>query len=567
MRGTTQKTGIMKRCFINHSLAASWYWRVALTGSDVQYRYGWLGTAGRLENYKYASSEAAEKEAAWRIRNIISWGVVEVPDWGPEPPPDERPAQLYLQGLEHYLQLGLQTPADVLDTVLELIWNGSLDCGDLEIGEYIEEEFADDGALFAAWLRQQLPPLLAQQQAREAAFPAHTDCDRLADAFDYLNQHGIVAIHFLADVQYCPGPYAAAAQHELAEVAALIAEAQQDDSIGHCYYNARLLQALDQPQVLRLHFGAYHTRDAAATVAIGQRVAAALQAQGLCVAWEGPATLSLSGLCWQKRFDGLDWPRHHLRGLPPRPTMRLLPEKVAGKAIALAAGWQQFGLGRRWQVRQQLAAHGATALEATQPHARRDFNLAGYAGNFYDELPLVFEDELCAPLAPATGPFGNLRLRLLDMLRELLSQPAIRVTDFSVGKPLTEAELGRCERRLGRLLPAYLRALYQQVGEVRLRWWQQTSASESAGEAIQIPPLAQLLFADSADGQVPPLPAGMYLFDQNCDDSQMALALGEEADPRLYRVTKSTVDFDEGNPVHLSSYMDLLLHRCGTSNR
>lgn len=120
----------------------------------------------------------------------------------------------------------------------------------------------------------------ADERLREAGETqaAVTDADRLERAFDALTARGIVALMKAGDT--------------LADGWADVAGARGEADRGAVFYHAQDAERVAAGEGLWLAFGAF-TAEAAATVAIGQEVAAMLAEHGLEVAWDGRADTRL----------------------------------------------------------------------------------------------------------------------------------------------------------------------------------------------------------------------------------------------------------------------------------
>ncbi len=267
-----------------------------------------------------------------------------------------------------------------------------------------------------------------------------------------------------------------------------------------------------------------------------------------------------------------------LAGLPP---LQLLPEKVWGQRIKLAH-FTWYRLGSCEEVARLLTQHGATVLEE-QSATEFDFYLGGMAlmsGETF-ERPVLFEEELCAPLPLAEG-LAWFKPRLWGMLRELLAHPAVVVNQFSLGLPAAEEELAQHEATLGRPLPQLLREFYQQVGELKLLWAYRAKdvtpgnggfnidEDDAHDGDINIWPLAEVLAGEWTDqdyGYTKALQENQKLFDFYSEYYQMAVELGDEADPLLHLGNDYGASFDDDKPVRFSDYLSLLLHTYGFKER
>lgn len=147
-------------------------------------------------------------------------------------------------------------------------------------------------------LRARVDAARAAQRAAEATWPAETDNDRLDRAFDALDGDGFVALH-----------RAGLTVHEGGEDAYDAADARGLDTVaGYAFYHGEDVEAAQAGHGLRVAFGAFPSPrhlevEPAETVRAGERVRAALQAEGLTVVWDGTAgrRLLVHPFEWRRR--------------------------------------------------------------------------------------------------------------------------------------------------------------------------------------------------------------------------------------------------------------------------
>jgi len=134
---------------------------------------------------------------------------------------------------------------------------------------------------------------LAAHRAAERGWSDITDCDRLDAAFDALEEEGIVARQNFT----CCGTCGATKIWD--EI-----EAAQDEGMtveGYVFFHMQDTESAVEGQGLCLNYGACEQGEDAA-VAIGHRVVAALEAQGLRTEWDGRLEQRIGvALDWKKR--------------------------------------------------------------------------------------------------------------------------------------------------------------------------------------------------------------------------------------------------------------------------
>lgn len=156
---------------------------------------------------------------------------------------------------------GFETPASTLEAILE---------------EYLTPEAI--GPDDRGWIEAEVARAFARKRDEEATWPAQTDVDRLAAAFEVLDTAGIIALH-------CAGYTRSDGISDAAEVFHARRE-QGRESRGFVFYHGQDVEAVLVDRGLYLAFGAYDDRDETAA-GIAAEIVAAVEAQGLRTTWEG----------------------------------------------------------------------------------------------------------------------------------------------------------------------------------------------------------------------------------------------------------------------------------------
>jgi hypothetical protein len=134
---------------------------------------------------------------------------------------------------------------------------------------------------------------LARHRAAEICWPAITDCDRLDAAFAALEADGIVARQNFT----CCGTCGATEIWEEIEAA----QAQGVAVQGYAFFHMQDTDSAVEGDGLYLNYGACETGESA-SIAIGHRVVAALEAQGLTTGWDGRLETRIGvAIDWKKR--------------------------------------------------------------------------------------------------------------------------------------------------------------------------------------------------------------------------------------------------------------------------
>ncbi|MFE6054827.1 DUF6891 domain-containing protein [Kitasatospora sp. NPDC056446] len=171
-------------------------------------------------------------------------------------------------------------------------------CGFQEPDEIAESlvEVLDDQGLTQEEAERIVAPLWNERLAEQAGWPEVTDVDRLADAFDALEDQGIVAA---MDFTCCAG----------CGYAEIGGEAEED-SYGFVFFHQQDTEAAAAGRGLMLRYGAFRSDDESAevsarrTTGVGRSVVAALEAAGLAAEWDGsPGTaIRVAPMEWLNRL-------------------------------------------------------------------------------------------------------------------------------------------------------------------------------------------------------------------------------------------------------------------------
>ncbi|WP_285713793.1 DUF6891 domain-containing protein [Erythrobacter oryzae] len=174
-----------------------------------------------------------------------------------------------------------------------LIAGGFFNEDDLET--YLADmAFDPDAAPHAAAVRDHARAAMAAKRAAEAGWPAVTDWDRLARAFDALEADHILALHNA-------GVTTSDAHSDAWD---LIGRDPPGTWRGFAFYHGQDVERAVAGGALFMGFDAVE-EGAEAKRAIGAAIVAALTAQGFAPNWNGdPETrLDVPGIVWHKRTD------------------------------------------------------------------------------------------------------------------------------------------------------------------------------------------------------------------------------------------------------------------------
>jgi hypothetical protein len=169
-------------------------------------------------------------------------------------------------------------PAEsVVEEITKLVRGGFLDRA--QIVEVMCEELHAPGELDEAEVAAVTVRLIADHESSMATWPATTDCDRLAEAFDALHRRGIIALEN-AGLTQSDG-------YELfVEVLARVST--PNDIAGYCFYHGQDVDNALDGHGLHLAFGPRHPEDEDTKGAdIGRTIVEELDASGLASVWGG----------------------------------------------------------------------------------------------------------------------------------------------------------------------------------------------------------------------------------------------------------------------------------------
>jgi len=188
----------------------------------------------------------------------------------------------------------MDNKADVLSAVRRHVWAGTYDAE--EIAVIVGEEFFPPGRADFDWLRARIEEAFRPKRAKEATWPAVTDCDRLDRAFETLQTQGIL-VEQDAGLTKSDGLEIVTEAYEAAQ-----ADGEGDGIEGYCFYHGQDLERVMGGGDLCLAFG-HFSGNKELGVGIGRRIKHALEAAGFAVEWDGSigTRLLVKGFRWQRR--------------------------------------------------------------------------------------------------------------------------------------------------------------------------------------------------------------------------------------------------------------------------
>jgi hypothetical protein len=179
----------------------------------------------------------------------------------------------------------------LLNEIKTRVWAGFDDEDDINgmIDDHLSEE---DGDIDEALVRAAVAPEFAQKFAAEKTWPAETDCDRLANAFETLNASGIIALHN-AGVTQSDG---------LSDVGEELHQRGRASVKGYCFYHWQDVERVVEGLGLFLAFGDLDD-DKVKKADIGKTIKQVLEDHALKVEWNGSTDtrLCIPVLDWKNR--------------------------------------------------------------------------------------------------------------------------------------------------------------------------------------------------------------------------------------------------------------------------
>jgi hypothetical protein len=184
--------------------------------------------------------------------------------------------------------------AVALDAIRRYVWSGFYDTD--EIVEIIDEAILEPGKIDQNWLRAEIQKEFRRKRVEVKAWPSMTDCDRLDQVFDSLEQQGIMALQNAGYTQ----------SDGISDVTQFYHEAGGEQSVivGYCFYHGQDLETVMESGKLWLTYGDILGNDDKG-VEIGRRIKHVLEGAGFTVEWDGSikTRLLVKGIKWQRRGD------------------------------------------------------------------------------------------------------------------------------------------------------------------------------------------------------------------------------------------------------------------------
>jgi hypothetical protein len=176
---------------------------------------------------------------------------------------------------------------NIFDTMRRAVWSGFY--GPDEVHRIIDD-ILEDGA-DEPFLRATVQQEFDKKAAAETTWPTITECDRLDQAFQELDAHGIIALHN-AGYTMSDG---------FSDIAEELHERGREGVEGYCFYHGQDLERAVDGERLLLAFGDLDDNKESKT-RIGRAVAEAITRHGFTVHWNGDPEVRLEiDIDWKRR--------------------------------------------------------------------------------------------------------------------------------------------------------------------------------------------------------------------------------------------------------------------------
>ena len=160
--------------------------------------------------------------------------------------------------------------------------------------ENVKKAFAPD-SVDEQWVISHINRAYAQAFNAQVKWPQVVGFDKMAKAFDKLNQHHIIALHD-------EGITRDAGQNDCKELHSKLKK-KGIKTKGYCFYCKQDIKGVVKNKTLEITFGDFDNNRPQA-LAIGKEVTKALKEQGFKVMWNNTpgAPVELADFTWRKRF-------------------------------------------------------------------------------------------------------------------------------------------------------------------------------------------------------------------------------------------------------------------------
>lgn len=264
--------------------------------------------------------------------------------------------------------------------------------------------------------------------------------------------------------------------------------------------------------------------------------------------------------------------------------MQLIKQKIEGKQIDVFTESKKFALAnKKGEVKSLLEENGAIVKKFNKDEdiyllIGQDFMASG--NYFYRNRKYLFEGELVENQSGPLSFFPNLKADFYDMMRELLQRKDLYVHYFSIGKPLTDEDFEKYEKKLKKKIPLAVKEFYSLFGHIKILWdysepyvrrgiragkaWNLDAYDNHIG-SIQMLPLHTVLF-EKWNEQLT-LDDSERVFDFYSDYNMIALSLDSTENPTMSKGDDYGVTFNDHSTLTFCDYIHLTLNMRGLKER
>ncbi|WBV53532.1 hypothetical protein [Chryseobacterium gambrini] len=263
--------------------------------------------------------------------------------------------------------------------------------------------------------------------------------------------------------------------------------------------------------------------------------------------------------------------------------LKLIRKEIEGRQIEVYTESKKFILaGKKGDVKNRLENSGAIVKKFNKEQdvyllIGRDFFVSGNYS--YINRKYLFEDELLENHLHLSF-FPNLKRDFYNMIRGLLQREDLYIHYFSIGKPLSNEDFDKYEKKLKRKIPTAVKELYSAFGHIQILWDYRepyVSRRVRAGKAwnldandnhigsLQILPLKTVLF-EKWDAHFD-VDNDLKIFDFYSEYNMIALDLDSGENPTVYKGNNYGNTFTDHSTMSFTDYVYLALNLHGLRER
>lgn len=263
--------------------------------------------------------------------------------------------------------------------------------------------------------------------------------------------------------------------------------------------------------------------------------------------------------------------------------LKLIRKEIEGRQIEVYTESKKFILaGKKGDVKNRLENYGAVVKKFNKDQdvyllIGRDFFVSGNYS--YINRNHLFEDELLENHLSLSF-FPNLKKDFYNMIRSLLQREDLYIHYFSIGKPLSNEDFEKYEKKLKRKIPSAVKEFYSLFGHIQILWdykepyvdrrvkagkaWNLDAYDNHIG-SIQILPLKTVLF-DKWEEHFD-VDDDLKIFDFYSEYNMIALDLNSDDDPTVYKGDNYGNSFTDHSTMSFTDYVSLTLNLHGLRER